>query len=206
VVEPPPTVDATEPIDAPPRPEPKVPRTGFWLGVGLDAEMALSVAPRPMLGAGLWLEATWERDSWLSPSATIGASHVRLDAYEQSDGKSDFQLNTFRLELCPVRAGNGPFELRPCVTGASGDFKISSYETFGGRDVIARWAALGAVLRGVARLGPVELRTAVGAEVPHDRDWLRFGPECTEIDCEDGVFHRVGAFATRLEIGAGVSF
>ncbi len=206
VVEPPPVLASDSERDVPPKRDSEATRAGIWLGVGVDAEMAVSAAPRPMFGAGFWLELTWERESMVSPSVTLGLSHVRLNAYEHPDGKADFQLNTIRLDVCPIRFGSALLELRPCVAGASGDLIARGHATFFSEDALLRWAAIGGGLQGIARLGPVELRTTVGVEVPLGRDKFRFGPICPENDCEDGVFHTVGPVATRLEVGAGVSF
>jgi len=206
VVEPPPPASAESQIDLPPEPEPAGAEEGFWFAAGLSAEMALGVAPSPMLGAGAWASATWERAGILSPAVTIGFSHVRLEGYQQPEGEADFALNAGSLVLCPVRFGSARFELRPCAAGSLGQTGSVGHDTFFAEDYVRPWATLGGSILGLARFGPVEVRTNVVIAAPLVRDSFAFGAECPENTCESDVFYRVNAVVTQVGIGVGLGF
>lgn len=175
------------------------------VGVGLAGAIAIGVAPRPMIGGGLWVAVEWVRASLWSPELVVSVQHRRLDGLTHREGRADFALTTAGLALCPIGVDAGVFTLRPCASASAGRLWGEGYDTFDPRSAARPWWALGATLEGLARLGVIELRATFGATAPLARDSFSFGEPCAEASaCPADVFHHVAPVIWSGALGAGV--
>jgi hypothetical protein len=174
---------------------------GWTFGAGISALLSIGVAPRPLFGGELRLRSSWERDGAVSPEASLGLSHQRLDGFRRPGGEADFALTVANLEVCPLRLDVPPLGIRPCATASAGQLNASGHQTFSAAALHRPWVAFGGSLQFIARLGPLELRASVGAAGPLDRDSFRFGGPC--VDSCEGEFHRVEHLIWTGALGVG---
>jgi hypothetical protein len=177
----------------------------LWIGAGLAALSSVGIAPEPMLGAGVWVSAEWDRDAVWAPEIVLDAVHQERRGHDEARGEADFGLNALGLAVCPVRFGDAGLELRPCASGAFGQLMSDGGQTYSPRDRTRPWSSIGANLSLSAVFGIVQLRASLGASTPFQRDSFRFGPDCAGAACEADVFHRVERLIWSGALGAGLT-
>jgi len=177
-----------------------------WAG-GVGASWLRGAAPDPLLGGELWLRASWERGSILSPDFGFSLAHHRGSGFERPEGSADFELSAAGAELCPLRLGVPRLRLQPCLTSTFGWLRVSGRRTFRAHAESTPWWTLGAGAQVMASLGSLALRLAGGAAHPFERTGYRFlSGGCTSEDCDDPPFDRVDSIVWSIGVGAGVSF
>jgi len=175
------------------------------IGAGLAALSSVGIAPEPMLGAGVWVSAEWDREDVWAPEVVLDAMHQERGGHDEARGEADFALNALGLGLCPVRFGTATLELRPCVSGAIGQLLSDGGQTYSPSDRTRPWSSIGANLSLSVVLGIVQLRASLGLSTPLSRDSFRFGPACSGAACEADVFHRVEPLIWTGALGAGLT-
>jgi hypothetical protein len=178
---------------------------GWASGVG--ARWLSGAAPEALLGGELWLRASWERASVLSPDFGLSVAHDRGSGVARAEGSADFSLSSAALELCPLRLGTQRLRLQPCFASALGWLRAAGRRTFRAHTESSPWWTLGGGAQALANVGGVELRLAGGAAHPFERPGYRFQSiECRAADCAEPAFHRVAPVVWSVAFGAGLSF
>ena len=175
------------------------------MGAGLSATAAFGIAPDPLIGAGVWVSAAWDRHDLWSPEVALSFTHTQRDGVAELRGDADFELNALSLGLCPLRVGSDVVQVRPCAVGSIGELASDGHATFEAAGSTRPWADLGGALEVIGRIGIVELRAVAGMTTPLVRDGFRFGPACSDAACEVDVFHRVAPVIWSGAVGAGLS-
>jgi hypothetical protein len=195
---------------SPPPPRPSAPAKPApslrWAG-GVSARWLQGVAPEALLGGELWLRASWERGSILSPDFGVSVAHDRASGFERPEGSADFALSAAGAELCPLRFGVPTLRLQPCVTSTAGWLRASGRRTFRAHTDSSPWWTLGAGAQVMASIGSLALRVAGGAAHPFERKGYRFySSACLAEDCDEPAFQRVAPVVWSIGAGAGLSF
>jgi hypothetical protein len=175
------------------------------VGAGLSATAAFGITPDPLIGAGVWVSAAWDRHDLWSPEVALSFTHTQRDGVAELRGDADFELNALSLGLCPLRVGSDVVQVRPCAVGSIGELASDGHATFEATGETRPWADLGGALEVIGRIGIVELRAVAGMTAPLVRDGFRFGPACADAACEADVFHRVEPVIWSGAVGAGLS-
>jgi hypothetical protein len=164
-------------------------------------------APQPLIGGELWLRASWERGSLLSPELGASLAHDRVSGVERPEGSADFALSAAGLELCPLRLGSARLRLQPCIASTFGWLQATGSRTFRAHTDSSPWWTLGGGAQAMAIVGKLALRVTVTAAHPFEREGYRFhAADCRSGDCDEPVFHRVASLVWSLGAGAGLSF
>jgi hypothetical protein len=177
-----------------------------WAG-GAGARWLQGAAPEPLIGAELWLRASWERGSPLSPELGASLAHDRVSGNERAEGSADFALSAAGLELCPLRLGTQRLRLQPCIASTLGWLQATGHRTFRAHTDASPWLTIGAGAQAMAIVGKLALRVTAGAAHPFEREGYRFqSADCRSGECDEPVFHRVAPLVWSLGAGAGLSF
>jgi len=214
-----PSITLALPAPAPPTPPPAPLRPAAppappsseqglrWAG-GAGARWLQGAAPEPLIGAELWLRASWERGSVLSPELGASLAHDRVSGIERAEGSADFALSSAGLELCPLRVGSPRLRLQPCIASTLGWLQATGSRTFRAHTDSSPWLTIGAGAQAMAIVGKLALRVTAGAAHPFEREGYRFHADnCRSADgCDEPVFHRVAPLVWSLGAGAGLSF
>jgi hypothetical protein len=124
------------------------------------------------------------------------ARHGR-SGFEVEGGSAEFELDTVRLELCPLGLRLGRAALRACIQGELGELEASGSGLPDSRSAARPWRSLGVSgWLGVHPWPVLDLSLSGGLEHPLVRDRFEFNPE---------VFHEVGPVCGWLSLGAGLS-
>jgi hypothetical protein len=201
---------APPPVAPAPRRAPPVtsaPQRGLRWAVGAGARWLQGAAPEPLIGAELWLRASWERGSPLSPELGASLAHDRVGGIERAEGSADFALSAAGLELCPLRLGSERLRLQPCIGSTVGWLQATGHRTFRAHTDSSPWLTIGGGAQAMAFVGKLALRVTAGAAHPFEREGYRFhSSECTSEACDEPAFHRVAPLLWSLGAGAGLSF
>jgi hypothetical protein len=177
-----------------------------WVG-GAGARWLQGAAPQPLIGAELWLRASWERGSPLSPELGASLAHDRLSGVERAEGSADFALSAAELEVCPLRLGSERLRLQPCIASTVGWLQATGHRTFRAHTDTSPWLTIGGGAQAMAIVGKLALRVTAGVAHPFERQGYRFhSVECTSGACDEPAFHRVAPLLWSLGAGAGLSF
>jgi hypothetical protein len=211
-----PPLSATRPVATPPpsarashaaKPNPVAASAPWAWAAGASARWLQGAAPAQMFGAELWLRASWERGSMLSPDFSVSVAHDRASGFERPEGDADFALSAAGAELCPMRFGVRRLRLQPCVASTFGWLRASGRRTFRGHTQSSPWLTLGGGAQLMASIGSLALRVAGGAAHPFQREGYRFlSSACRSEDCDEAAFHRVAPVVWSIALGAGLSF
>jgi hypothetical protein len=124
------------------------------------------------------------------------ARHGR-SGFDVDAGSAEFELDTVRLELCPLGLGLGAAALHACIQGELGELEASGSGLPDSRSAERPWRSLGVSgWLGVRPWPVLELSLSAGLEHPLVRDRFEFNPE---------VFHEVGPVCGWLSLGVGLS-
>jgi hypothetical protein len=124
------------------------------------------------------------------------ARHGR-SGFEVEAGRAEFELDTVRLELCPLGLGFGAAALHACIQGELGELEARGSGLPDSRSAARPWRSLGVSgWLGVRPWPVLELSLSAGLEHPLVRDRFEFNPE---------VFHEVGPVCGWLSLGVGLS-
>jgi hypothetical protein len=213
-----PAITLALPPPAPPAPAAALPRPAAppappasdrglrWAG-GAGARWLQGAAPEPLIGAELWLRASWERGSALSPELGASLAHDRVSGVERAEGSADFALSAAGLELCPLRLGTARLRLQPCIASTLGWLQATGRRTFRAHTDSSPWLTIGGGAQAMAIVGRLALRVTAGVAHPFEREGYRFqSADCLSGECDEPVFHRVAPLVWSLGAGAGLSF
>ena len=211
-----PAITLALPAPAPPRaapPRPAVPPApvvsdhGLRWAAGAGARWSQGAAPEPLIGGELWLRASWERGSLLSPELGASLAHDRVSGIERAEGSADFALSAAGLELCPLRLGTQRLRLQPCIASTLGWLQATGRRTFRAHTGPSPWLTIGGGAQAMALVGKLALRVTAGAAHPLEREGFRFhSVDCLSGECDEPAFHRVAPVVWSLGAGAGLSF
>jgi hypothetical protein len=160
------------------------------------ADMFAGPSPGVMPGVMIGIVAVLERASLLSPALALSGGHAWRTGIAATGGKATFLLDAATLDVCPIRLGDGPVEMRPCGAALLGRLSTEGSDTLHKPGAVVRpFAAIGASVLMTGDFGWVVepfVRASLGANLV--RDSFTFTPV---------VFHRVGP--ATLSGSAGVS-
>jgi hypothetical protein len=163
---------------------------------GAFASVRAGTAPGWMPGFGVFagvLGPGFPSESALRLSV---ARHGR-SGFEVEGGSAEFELDTVRLELCPLGLRVGPAALHACIQGELGELEASGSGLPDSRSAARPWRSLGGSgWLGVRPWRVLELSLSGGLEHPLVRDRFEFNPE---------VFHEVGPVCGWLSLGLALS-
>jgi hypothetical protein len=141
---------AVPPGDVPPRDEVAGTRRHVRLGALVAAEVMSGFAPDVALlpRAGVELEIEIARHSWLVPSLRLSAARGDGETTVEGVGRASFVWTGARLEVCPVRAGDGvgPYA-RPCLGSDFAAVDASGHDLRDPKSATRPWIAPLASLR-----------------------------------------------------------
>ena len=127
----------------------------------------------------------------------LSVTRHRRSGFEVDAGSAEFELDTLRLELCPLGLRLGAAAFHACLQGELGELEASGSGLPDSRSAARPWRSLGVSGWFGVRPWPVlELSLSGGLERPLVRDRFEFNPE---------VFHEVGPVCGWLSLGVGLS-
>jgi hypothetical protein len=199
--EPEPVPERKPPPAAPPAPVAE--RRARWtFGVVAFGEAHWAPAPVGMLGPGLVLHGSFDIVSVLAPTVRLGGSLAFWGRHVSDDdpGVVRFRLQSFTMEVCPVRLGLPSVGVLPCgywmegrLWAAGRQFPVTHEHD---RPFRAYGGSLVAWYRPVF---PFEIQATVRVGATHWRDGSYLSEPFQYI-------HRVGPVFRSLGLGAGVTF
>jgi hypothetical protein len=127
----------------------------------------------------------------------LGVARHGRSGFEVKGGSAEFQLDTVRLELCPLGLRVAPAALHACIQGELGELEARGSGLPDSRSAARPWRSLGVSgWLGVRPWPALELSLSGGLEHPLVRDRFEFNPE---------VFHEVGPVCGWLSLGLALS-
>jgi hypothetical protein len=175
------------------------------VAVGASAQLVAGLAPRVMPGVGLYALLALNGDGPWAPAVELQVAHawaygLRQPAIEgvHLRGDADFELQSARLDACPLGLQRPPFAARACVAGVIGRLVATGSDSYSPQSHAELWASLGGSVLVTVGLGDlIELQAGFGAGRPLRRYDFAFRPD---------VFHRVPGLCFQGHLGAGVRF
>jgi hypothetical protein len=120
----------------------------------------------------------------------------RRGNFEAESGVADFELDTLRLDACPVGFGQAELRAYLCLEAELGRLVAAGSATVDGQEETRPWRSLGAAaLATYSPISALELGLLGAVEHPLVRDTFQFEPE---------AFHEVGVVGARLELALGL--
>jgi hypothetical protein len=163
---------------------------------GVLASVRSGPAPMALPGFGLFvglegLPGIPERSLW-----RLSALRHRRGNFEAEGGVADFELDTLRLDACPVGFGRAELRAYLCLEAELGRLVAAGSATVDGQEETRPWRSLGAAaLATYSPISALELGLLGAVEHPLVRDTFQFEPE---------AFHEVGVVGARLELALGL--
>jgi hypothetical protein len=159
---------------------------------GISAGARFGPAPRALPGFGGFVGLTTPGvpDVGL---VRFNLSRHRRAGFAAEGGSAEFELDSLRLDLCPLGAARAPIVVHGCVSGEFGVLAAGGSSTLSPRSVERPWRSLGAGLLLAFRPATfIELELSGAVEHPLVRDRFQFFPR---------VFHEVPPITARVELG-----
>lgn len=127
-------------------PSPRQPR--LWqIGVGAFGGVLQSGLPDTPFGFGAFVEAAWERKSWLRPSARLAGLDAGSGVGHTERGDVEVSWIGARLSLCPVRSSRTRLaSVRLCALGELGKLTGDGQATTSPGTATPTWYATGPAL------------------------------------------------------------
>ena len=174
---PPAPAPAPEPAPIEPAPAPPAVRPTFHVaGLALAASGFGPVA----VGGGARLGVGLERRGLVRPELRLGVDVVGEAELRNAIGTARRSLLAGRLDLCPLAFGTRPVLARICAAGAVGEVRVRGENVDSPRDEGRLYTAVGALLRGHARLaGGLGADLSVGVLAPIEPHRFFFEPDAT---------------------------
>jgi hypothetical protein len=120
-------------------------------------------------------------------------SRHRRAGFAAEGGSAEFELDSLRLDLCPLGAARAPIVVHGCVSGEFGVLAAGGSSTLSARSVERPWRSLGAALLLAFRPATfIELELKGAVEHPLIRDRFQFFPR---------IFHEVPPITAGVELG-----
>jgi hypothetical protein len=168
------------------------------VAVGASVQLSTGLAPRVMPGVGLYALLALNGDGPWAPAVELQVAHAWAYGLRQPDGNADFELQSARLEACPLGLQLSPLTARACVAGAIGRVVAAGSDSYSPQSHAELWASLGGSVLVTIGLGDLlEVQAGFGADRPLRRYDFAFRPD---------VFHRVPGLCFQGHLGAGVRF
>ncbi len=168
------------------------------VAVGASVQLSTGLAPRVMPGVGLYGLLALNGDGPWAPAVELQVAHAWAHGLRQPDGNADFELQSARLDACPIGLQRPPFAARACVAGVIGRLVATGSDSYSPQSHAELWASLGGSVLVTVGLGDLmELQAGFGAGRPLRRYDFAFRPD---------VFHRVPGLCFQGHLGAGVRF
>jgi hypothetical protein len=173
--------------------------SGFRLSVlaGVTAGVRSGAAPGVLPGFGGFVGVELDPALVGSALARLSLNRHSRGGFDAEGGTAMFELDTLRLDLCPISFGPAWLAIYGCVAGELGVLAAQGSQTL---DAAARerpWRALAAgALAAVRPLPLVELQLSGAIEHALVRDSFEFNPR---------IFHEVSAIGGRFELALALS-
>lgn len=188
------------PVWPAPLPERAVPPPGFWI-LGARGGAALAVAPRPLVGGGLFVERAFDAEA--RASLTLAAELAATGDFTVGPAGAAFWQAALRVDGCAFgRRFLARFGLVPCARaegGAVGGAGIPGGALTQVQKAVVPWFGIGFAPRISVDLARVIVELQGGPTFPLVRRSFRF-------DSPDYVIHDVPPVVWSVGLGAGVRF
>ena len=164
-----------------------------FAGISAGARFGPAPMALPGIGGFVGLTTPGVPDGGL---VRLNLSRHRRTGFAAEGGSAAFELDSLRLDFCPLGAANAPLAVHGCVCGEFGVLAAGGSSTLSARTVERPWRSLGAALLVALRPAPfLELELMGALEHPLVRDRFQFVPR---------IFHEVPPITARVELGLGV--
>jgi hypothetical protein len=199
-VSPVPTDGVTRPIAPSSRPDPSNESHYEWtVAAGASGSLTTGVAPSPLLGLPVHVEATLSERGMVR--ASVRASFLRSSSgrLTYSEGRAEFVWTVGSLEVCPYRWASGSFEIDPCLGAEGGVIEGRGLNRVPATIATRPWFA--ALAAGRLRWRPLEfasLELEAGGHAAMHRERYYFEPGTT--------VHQTSILGLVLAVGAEVRF
>jgi len=148
-----------------------------------------------MPGVSIFGSLRWNRDSVISPTLQIRASHHWMFGYAAAGGVANFALDSGTLLLCPIGLQEHRVSVQLCATGEAGRLQVKGTDTQNGKTKVRPYVAFGASLAlDIEFIRGIAFTTFANGAAPLMRDSFQFRP---------AVFYEVPVVV--LTAGAGVA-
>ena len=158
----------------------------------------LRSGPSPMLLPGLGFFVGFGLN-WGLPDAglaRLGWSRHRRNELEVDGGTAAFELDTLRLDVCPLGLFTGAFAWYGCFGAELGVLEAEGETNASTRSRERPWRSIGGALLVALHPHPrLEIQWLAAIERPLVRDRFEFRPR---------TFHEVSTLAARFELAAGI--
>lgn len=163
---------------------------------GVLAGARFGIAPSVLPGAGLFVGVRLAPGFPEHVGLRLSATRSRRDAFSAPGGQAEFELDTFRLELCPVGMQAAFVTLDICVEGELGTLEAAGSDTLDPERHARPYRSLGgSAIAALRPLAPLEVGLGAGLAHPLVRDRFSFNPR---------TFHEVAPLVGRLELSLGL--
>ena len=168
---------------------------------GVSGGARFGPAPLVLPGVGVFIGVGFTPGLPASALARLSLSRYGRGGFEADGGTAEFELDTLRLELCPLGFAPAVFApgavaLHGCVAGELGAYETQGSRTVAGEEHDRPWRSLAASVRLAVRPVPaLELELAGALERPLVRDRFEFNPR---------TFHEVRPLTGWVEVGVGL--